>query len=182
MPIGTALLGAVLATVAATSATAASLTAPDERQPTRALASGPGPTRTGLWAWPLVPEPEVVRRFDPPDRPWLPGHRGVDLAAHVGQPVVTPTDGTVTWTGVVAGRGVVVVSHPQGLRSTFEPVDGAPPRGTRVGRGERVGAVTATPGHCAPKTCLHWGVRRGDLYLDPLSFVGRARIVLLPLP
>ncbi|WP_076259790.1 M23 family metallopeptidase [Intrasporangium flavum] len=133
------------------------------------------------WAWPLDPEPRVERAFDPPDRPWGAGHRGVDLAATVGQPVRSPEAGTVTWAGVVAGRGVVVVTHPGGLRSTFEPVTATVRVGTTVARGGPVGAVTAAPGHCAPGTCLHWGVQRGRQYLDPLSFVGRAPIVLLPL-
>jgi len=30
--------------------------------------------------WPLVPEPDVVEGFDPPDSPYGAGHRGVDLA------------------------------------------------------------------------------------------------------
>ena len=42
-------------------------------------------------------------------------------------------------------------------------------------------SIAAEAGHCAPVTCLHWGVLRGRAYLDPLAFVGRARIVLLPL-
>jgi hypothetical protein len=54
--------------------------------------------------------------------------------------------------------------------------------GTAVARGGRIGEVTSTAGHCAPKTCVHWGVLRGETYLDPLSFVGRARVILLPLP
>lgn len=33
------------------------------------------------WQWPLVPRPEVLRAFDPPPKPWMSGHRGVDLAA-----------------------------------------------------------------------------------------------------
>jgi murein DD-endopeptidase MepM/ murein hydrolase activator NlpD len=106
----------------------------------------------------------------------------VDLAASVAQSVRAPSAGRISWTGVVAGRAVVVVTHVDGLRSTFEPVAAAPPVGTPVGRGEIVGAVTPTPGHCAPRTCLHWGVLREETYLEPLSFVGRAPVVLLPLP
>ncbi len=180
MSIGSALLGAVLATVSVTSASAVASTsaglgpASDRRV---ALASP-----AGRWAWPLDPEPEVVRRFDPPARAWTSGHRGVDLAATVGQPVLVPTDGRVSWTGVVAGRAVVVVLHDGGLRSTFEPVAAAPPVGTFVTRGDAIGRVTSTPGHCAPRTCLHWGVLRAETYLDPLTFVGRARVILLPLP
>ena len=133
------------------------------------------------WVWPLDPEPRVVRGFDPPDQPWGAGHRGVDLAAAVGQQVRSPEAGTVTWAGVLAGRGVLVVTHPGGLRSTLEPVTATVPVGAGVGRGGAVGTVAAEPGHCAPSTCLHWGVRRGRQYLDPLAFVGRAPIVLLPL-
>lgn len=179
MSIGSALLGAVLAVASLTNAAALPVV------PTGASKAGglqvSGAPTGGRWAWPLDPAPEVVRQFDPPDQPWLPGHRGVDLAAAAGQSVLAPADGQVTWTGVIAGRGVVVVGHPGGLRSTFEPVTGAPVTGTRVARGARVGSVATTPGHCVPRTCVHWGVLRGETYLDPLSFVGRARIVLLPL-
>ncbi|GAB3876383.1 murein hydrolase activator EnvC family protein [Terrabacter terrigena] len=179
MSIGSALLAAVVATASVTTAVAA---------PPGAMPSGAAPAvaRTGSgshgrWAWPLDPEPSVERRFDPPEQPWLPGHRGVDLAAASGQSVQSPAAGTVTYSGRLAGRGVVVVAHDRGLRSTFEPVDGSVEVGATVARGERVGVVTSTAGHCAPAVCLHWGVLRGQTYLDPLSFVGRARIVLLPL-
>lgn len=144
-------------------------------------ASPTAPLAASRWAWPLEPTPSVERRFDPPDQPWLPGHRGVDLAAVSGQSVHAPAAGTVTFAGSLAGRGVLVVAHDGGLRSTFEPVDGAVAVGARVARGQVVGVVTSTPGHCAPDVCLHWGVRRGETYLDPLAFVGRARVVLLPL-
>lgn len=87
----------------------------------------------------------------------------------------------VTYAGTLAGRGVVVVAHADGLRSTFEPVDGSVPVGASVARGEVIGVVASTTGHCSPAVCLHWGVLRDKTYLDPLGFVGRARIVLLPL-
>ena len=133
------------------------------------------------WTWPLDPVPDVSRQFDPPDQPWLPGHRGVDLAGTVGQVVRSPTDGTVTYAGRLAGRGVVVVSHPGGLRSTFEPVSSVVAVGSAVAPGDPVGTISRESSHCAPATCLHWGVLRGRTYLDPLAFVGRARIILLPL-
>ena len=123
----------------------------------------------------------MARRFDPPEQPWLAGHRGVDLVGTVGQPVRAPADGTVTYAGRLAGRGVVVVGHAGGLRSTFEPVAAALPVGSIVAEGAPVGTIAAEAGHCAPVTCLHWGVLRGRDYLDPLAFVGRGRIVLLPL-
>jgi len=180
MSIGSALLGAVLATVSVTGAGVVPVVSGG--LPSVTHQGGAGPSVPARWGWPLDPRPDVVRRFDPPDQPWLPGHRGVDLAASVGQPVLSPTLGRIAWAGVVAGRAVVVVSHEDGLRSTFEPVAAAPAVGTAVRPGEPVGTVTSTAGHCAPGTCLHWGVLRGQAYLDPLSFVGRARVVLLPLP
>ncbi len=140
-----------------------------------------GVPSTGRWGWPLAPAPAVVDRFVAPERPWSPGHRGVDLAAAVGQPVLAPDAGVVMFNGVIAGRGVVVVAHPGGLRSTFEPVQTSLPTGTPVARGQPVATVSATPGHCAPAICLHWGVLRTETYLDPLFFVVLLRVVLLPL-
>jgi murein DD-endopeptidase MepM/ murein hydrolase activator NlpD len=179
MSIGSALLSAVLAAASVTGASAlpsvsSALDAPAGRVTTE--------TASAAWAWPLDPRPDVVRRFDRPDQPWLPGHRGVDLAATAGQSVQAPATGRISWTGVIAGRAVVVVAHGGGLRSTFEPVAAVASVGTVVGRGDSVGVVTTTPGHCAPRTCVHWGVLRGETYLDPLSFVGRAPVVLLPIP
>lgn len=179
MSIGSALLIAVLATASVTSAGSVPAASGTPGSPGAPRSS---PTTSARWAWPLDPPPQVVRRFDRPDQPWLPGHRGVDLAATVGQSVTAPTAGRISWTGVIAGRAVVVVAHDGGLRSTFEPAVAAAPVGTTVSRGARVGVVASTPGHCVPGTCLHWGVLRGDTYLDPLSFVGRAPVVLLPLP
>lgn len=146
------------------------------------VAAGPAPTAPGArWGWPLDPAPSVVRRFDAPADPWGSGHRGVDLAAAAGQQVRAPEAGTVSFAGVVAGRPVVVVTHSDGLRSTFEPVLPTSAVGTTVAAGAVVGAVASTPGHCAPETCVHWGVLRGDAYLDPLSFIAPRRVVLLPL-
>src|SRR3954469_25434222 len=83
----------------------------------------PPAVRVSSWGWPLEPRPTVARPFRAPPTPWSAGHRGVDLVAHVRQPVLSAGRGRVSFSGVVAGRGVVVVSHPGGLRTTYEPVD-----------------------------------------------------------
>jgi len=49
---------------------------------------------------------------------WGSGHRGVDLGADVSQEVLAPTDGVVTFRGVVVDRGVLVVETGGGLRTT----------------------------------------------------------------
>ncbi len=60
---------------------------------------------------------------------------------------------------------------PGGLRTTFEPARATVPVGTEVAAGDRLG-LTAGGGlpHC-PGACLHWGLLRGDVYLDPLSLL-----------
>jgi murein DD-endopeptidase MepM/ murein hydrolase activator NlpD len=140
------------------------------------------PTRaTTTWTWPLAPDPQVVEVFRAPPTPWSAGHRGVDLAAAVGQPVLSAGRGRVIFSGVVAGRGVVVVLHSDGLRTSYEPVSDRATVGTVVDPGSPVGVVAAVAGHCAPATCLHWGLRQDETYLDPLLLVGLGPPVLLPL-
>ncbi|MFD6166126.1 M23 family metallopeptidase [Oerskovia sp. NPDC060287] len=155
-------------------------------------ATAPAPA-SDAWVAPVVGEPVVLRPFLPPDQDWLAGHRGVDLGAAPGDAVVAPEAGVVTFAGTVVDRGVVVVLHDDGLRTSLEPVTGSVAPGTRVGRGEVVGTLegghgggggneAAAAGHCLPSSCLHWGVRRGEVYLDPLTLLApREPIVLLPL-
>ncbi|WP_344295664.1 M23 family metallopeptidase, partial [Streptomyces synnematoformans] len=118
--------------------------------------------------------PVVERGFDPPRSPYGPGHRGVDLRAAAGQPVRAPAAGRVSFAGGVAGRGVVAVDHPgtgrPPLRTTYEPVLPAVRKGARVGAGQIVGHLQGGSYHCAAP-CLHWGLRRGPHYLDPLSLL-----------
>ncbi len=140
----------------------------------------------GGWAAPVGPPLVVLRGFAPPqpDRPWLAGHRGVDLAAGPGAPVRSPAAGAVGYAGLLAGRGVVVVLHGA-VRSTFEPVRPLVQVGQRVLEGSVLGLVSAVPGHCGVRACVHWGVLDGRLYLDPLRFLaaarGPAQVRLLPL-
>ncbi|GAA1727710.1 hypothetical protein GCM10009809_24280 [Isoptericola hypogeus] len=157
----------------------------------RALADGdgvPAPSGAVTAGWVRPVPGEVARPFDPPAQEWSAGHRGVDLAAGADAAVRSPANGTLTFAGTVAGKPVVVVAHAGGLRSTFEPAVAAVPRGSLVTAGQVV-ARTASPGasesgpagHCAPGVCLHWGVLRGQTYLDPLLLLGvEAPIVLLP--
>lgn len=136
------------------------------------------------WGWPLVGKPLVVRAFDPPAQPWLAGHRGVDLAAAQGSTVLAPASAVVTFSGVVVNRSVVTIAVDNGLRLSFEPATSPLKAGDSVMRGQEIGTVEG-PTHCdgsATASCLHWGVRRGDEYLDPLQFILDLRpSVLLPL-
>jgi murein DD-endopeptidase MepM/ murein hydrolase activator NlpD len=136
------------------------------------------------WAAPLDPPFVVVREFDPPPMRWLAGHRGVDLATSPGATVRATGPGVVSYAGLVAGRGVVVVRHTGAdslLRTTVEPVSASVATGQQVAAGDPIGVVADTPGHCAPTVCLHWGLLRGDTYLDPWRDDEAGAIRLLPL-
>jgi murein DD-endopeptidase MepM/ murein hydrolase activator NlpD len=148
--------------------------------PVAAGASGPAPPVPAGWSWPLSPEPAVLRAFEPPPKPWMSGHRGVDLAAaFFGAPVTAPASGTVSFVGVVVDRPVITLDHGNGLKSSFEPVQSELAKGAYVAEGGSLGTVL--PGHCATSPCVHWGVRRGEDYVNPLAFVMDLRpSVLLP--
>ncbi|MEO3769793.1 peptidoglycan DD-metalloendopeptidase family protein [Micromonospora sp. B9E7] len=138
------------------------------------------PAPAGRFRWPVDGPPRPVRRFDPPPRPWLSGHRGVDLAAPAGAVIRSAGPGTVLFAGLVAGRPVVTVGHADGLRTTHEPVRPAVRPGQQVTAGTPLGELL--PGHpgCPAAACLHWGLRRGTDYLDPLALLGLGPVRLLP--
>lgn len=133
-----------------------------------------------IGVWPLVPEPDVVRPFEPPPAPWAAGHRGVDLAGHAGQVVRAALGGTVGFVGSIGGKPVVTVIHGA-RRTTYEPVVATAVRGQEVSAGDPLGRLVVADSHCFPAACLHWGLIRGVDYLDPLSLVGAGPIRLLPL-
>ncbi|GHH52219.1 M23 family metallopeptidase [Lentzea cavernae] len=136
----------------------------------------PSPDR---FTWPLPPPHQVVRAFEAPVTPFGPGHRGADLAAPAGAPVLAAADATVVFAGAVAARTLVSLDHRNGLRTTYEPIAPTVTAGHPVRRGEVIGHLQ--PGHCH-SPCLHWGARKGHAYLDPLRLVTTARVRLLPLP
>ena len=133
------------------------------------------------FAWPLGP-PWVVRPFDPPPAPWLAGHRGADLGGPAGASVLAAGAGTVVFAGSVAGRGVVSVAHPGGLRTTYEPVFPLVSAGDVVVAGGTIATLAAGHPGCRVAACLHWGAKRGTDYVDPLALLGVRRVRLLPLP
>nr|WP_156721394.1 peptidoglycan DD-metalloendopeptidase family protein [Streptomyces apocyni] len=139
-----------------------------------APAEGAGGTVRGERVWPVGERPPVLRGWEPPASAYGPGHRGVDLAAAAGAPVRAVAAGRVSYAGRVAGRGVLSIelagTGEPPLRTTYEPVRATVAKGDEVGAGDVVGVLEPGPAHCAP-TCLHWGLRRADRYLDPLSLL-----------
>ena len=171
-----ALLFAVLLLAGAQPATASgTAAAPRPLAPPSAPPVGTG------YRWPLDAPISVVRGFDPPPQPWLPGHRGIDLAAEPGVLVRAAGPGVVHFAGQVAGRGVVSVDHANGLRTTYEPLVPIVHTGESVRAGDPLGVLVAGHDGCPVTACLHWGLRHGAAYLDPRSLFGAVRVRLLPL-
>jgi murein DD-endopeptidase MepM/ murein hydrolase activator NlpD len=142
--------------------------------------ASPARATVALWGLPLAGDLLVTRPFAPPPAPYAAGHRGVDLAGAPGQPVLAAGAGVVAFAGLVAGRPVVSIEHPDGLRTTYEPVQSGVAAGQLVARGSPLGLLAAGHAGCPVEACLHWGLRRGTIYLDPLSLLRPPRVRLLP--
>ncbi len=119
----------------------------------------------------------VIRAFAKPAQNWLPGHRGVDLAADIGAAVLAADEGVVAFAGMVARTPTVSIDHSDGVRTTYQPVHYTVRRGDLVRAGEIIGTLAAPttryPG-------LQWGARRDGEYINPLSLLSRPTIRLKP--
>lgn len=134
--------------------------------------------------WPIQPA-VITRAFDGPKPDWQRGHRGVDLAGAPEQPIYSAGRGTVVFAGILAGRPVVSVEHPGGLRTSYEPVQATVRAGQRVDTGAELGRLTAGHPGCPAAACLHWGAmwgpsQRAD-YVDPIGLLTATPIRLKPL-
>ena len=147
--------------------------------------AAPARADDGRLSWPLRPRPAVLRAFDAPSPNWQRGHRGVDLAGSAGQPVYAAEKGTVVFAGDLAGRPVVSVAHPGGLRTSYEPVIAGVRRGQLVAAGSPLGRLAAGHDGCPAPACLHWGAMWGPAanadYVDPLGLLATTPIRLKPL-
>lgn len=110
----------------------------------------------------------IVTDFDVAEHDWLPGHRGIDLAATPGTPVHAPDDGVVKWVGTINGVAMMSVNHADGTHTTYQPVVATVRASDRVRAGQVIATVTS--GHDCD--CLHFGVKRGADYLDPRMWLG----------
>lgn len=106
----------------------------------------------------------VIDGYRPPDGPYGAGNRGWEYDTTPGTPVGAAADGTVSFAGPVGGVIAITVQHDDGLRTSYTNLED---QQVRAGERTRQGQVL---GHSAGR--LHFGLRRGDEYLDPASILG----------
>lgn len=154
--------------------------------PAHSLAQG-GPSAgapTGTWPWPVLGE--VITPYTNGNDPYAAGqHRGLDIAAPVGEPVLAIVDGRVSYAGRLpdGGLAVTVRSRRGGwLISSLHLSQLSVARGARVRAGVRLGRVGTTGRRSATEAHLHLSVRRatGGAYVDPLGLLGARRLPNAP--
>ena len=135
-----------------------------------ARSSAPASSPPSTWSAPVAGP--VVRRFEPPSKPWGPGHRGIDFAVDAGTPVRAAAPGVVAFAGPVAAARSVTISHSGDLRSAYSFLATvAVAVGERVERGRVLGLSGGRgPGH-GPGV-VHFSLRQGDDYVDPQPVLG----------
>jgi len=127
----------------------------------------PGDARSSCVGLMRPVDAPIVRGFAPTGR--FAGHWGVDWGLSEGTELHAAGPGTVSFVGTVAGNLTVTVDHGGGLRTSYSylgmvAVEG----GERVTESTTLG--TSGPGHGS--TALHFSVRLGARYVDPLTVIG----------
>ena len=98
-------------------------------------------------------------------------HQGIDISTPHGQPVLTPSDGTIVFNGTEGGYGkVLVVDHGYGVKTRYGHLSETFVRvGERVARGQRIAAVGNTGRSTGPH--LHYEVRVNGVPENPRKFI-----------
>ncbi len=117
---------------------------------------------------------QVSDPFRAPRSAYGPGNRGLTYDLAPGTAVRAAAPGRVVFAGWVAGTQHVTIRHDDGLRTSYSFLESV-----GVRRGEEVGAGDAV-GRAGPG--FHFGVRDGDIYLDPALLFGvvEVRVRLVP--
>lgn len=115
--------------------------------------------------WTAPVDAPVSDPYRAPRCRWCSGNRGIEYRTGTGVAVKAVASGRVSFVGSVAGTTYLVVRHADGVRATYGNISGVRFRaGQLVIRGMRVGSTAGR---------FHFGLRRGDQYLDPTPFIGR---------
>ena len=98
-------------------------------------------------------------------------HKGIDIAARPGTPILSPGDGVVTFSGYKRGLGrTVMVDHGYGVVSVYgHNTKNYVKEGDRIRRGEILGTVGRTG--LATGSHLHYQINVDGVPVDPMRYI-----------
>lgn len=98
-------------------------------------------------------------------------HEGLDLANHVGSPIVAPASGIVTFSGARPGYGnLVTLDHGYGIQTQFgHIVRSYVKTGEKIRRGQKIAAVGNSGRSTGPH--VHYEVRVNGIPVDPYFYI-----------
>ncbi len=98
-------------------------------------------------------------------------HEGLDIATRVGRPIIAPADGRVTYVGVEAGYGkLLVIDHGYGVVTRYGHNSKILVKvGQKVKRGQKIAAVGNTGRSTGPH--LHYEVRVNGVPVNPRNYI-----------
>lgn len=161
--------------------------APTLRAPPAAAAPPPtAPAPPAIAFAEPVPGYPVISPFGLRQLPWEEAgrlHKGVDIAAPMGSPVLAAADGVVMRTGVDAGYGrFVELAHAGGLHSLYGHLSRFEARpGMAIRQGQAVGLMGSTGSSTGAHVHFEIHDPKGRA-LNPAMFLGRSFLRLADLP
>jgi len=118
---------------------------------------------------------DTINQYIAPMSEYGEGHRGIDLPVFVGEQVLSPATGQISFSGKVGYRNVVSIQFGNSLTASVEPVCSELVEATTVVMGEEIGTICDPDieylWHCE-QTCLHFGTRSAAGYFSPLALIG----------
>jgi murein DD-endopeptidase MepM/ murein hydrolase activator NlpD len=138
---------------------------------TGSSSAGTSTPATSGWRWPLI---GPITQYFGQHLTKYGFHNGIDIDGDTGDPVVAARSGRVVVAGYYDACGGIQVhiDHGNGLESWYRHLSRINVRiGARVSGGTLIGRVGATG--CALGSHLHFGVRRGTTFVDPLRYLPR---------
>jgi len=130
------------------------------------------------FVWPV--NGEIIEAFIP-DK-----HRGIDISANVGDTVLASKEGVVYWVGrTPRGEPCISIDHPNGLTTTYLPVEAFVSEGQSVSAGDEIGLLSADGDISSEEPHLHFGLfhtatRANKKYLDPAVYLPLNKVIKEP--
>ena len=137
-------------------------------------ADGDGDGGSSGFIWPCPSSHRITSNFGPRPAP-VPGastyHKGIDIGASSGSPILAAASGRVTTATYSGSAGnYVVISHGGGVSTVYMHASALyVSEGQTVSRGQTIAAVGSTGYSSGPH--LHFGVIVGGSYVNPLNYV-----------